>query len=525
MTTDSGASTVVEKSGMETRKSTSSQPLSACERARPNAADDLEVAVADVEDQYLKEAELAQDPNIVDWDGPDDPENPLNWTFKKKAIIVGSIAIITFITPLGSSMFAPGVAEVMKEFKSRSPELASFVVSVYLLGYAFGPLIIAPMSEMYGRSPVYHICNILFTIFNIACAVAPNLNALIVFRFLAGSAGSAPLTIGAGSMADMIRQEKRGAAMGAWALGPLLGPVIGPVAGGYLTEAKGWRWTFWVLAIVSGAITINTLIFMRESYHPTLLARKTKRLIKETGNQNLRSALDMGIRPKQLFLQSIVRPTKMLLFSPIVFLLSLYVAVVYGYLYLLFTTISSVFIRTYHFSQGNVGLSFLGIGIGSVCGLAISATTSDRILKRLSVKSGEMKPEYRLPPLIPGSFFLPIGLFWYGWTAEHGAHYILPIIGTFFFGVGMIITFMSISTYLVDAYTLHSASAMAANTLFRSAVGAVLPLAGIRMYSTLGLGWGNSLLAFIALALTPLPFFFFRYGERIRTSKRFQVTF
>ena len=82
---------------------------------------------------------------------------------------------------------------------------------------------------------------------------------------------------------------------------------------------------------------------------------------------------------------------------------------------------------------------------------------------------------------------------------------------------------MSISTYLVDAFTLHAASAMAANTVLRSTVGAVLPLAGPRMYATLGLGWGNSLLAFIAMALCPMPWIFYKYGERIRTHPRFQI--
>ncbi|KAF3491418.1 polyamine transporter 1 [Arthroderma uncinatum] len=464
------------------------------------------------------------DPNIVNWDGPDDPAHPQNWPSMKKVVIVCSIGLITLLTPLGSSMFAPGVGEVMKEFKNDSPELASFVVSVYLLGFSFGPLIIAPLSEMYGRVPLYTACNILFVLFNVACALANSLGALIVFRFLAGASGSAPLTIGAGTIADMIRQEKRGGAIAAWALGPLLGPVIGPVAGGFLTEAMGWRWTFWVLAIAGGAVTLNTFFWLNESYHPTILAHKTKRLIKETGNTNLKSALDSGQKPKELFLLSIVRPTKMLFFSPIVFLLSLYAAVVYGYLYLLFTTISGVFIGKYHFSQGTVGLSFLGVGIGCLLGLAALGGSSDRILKYLAARSGGvMKPEFRLPPLIPGSFFLPIGLFWYGWSAEKGVHYIVPIIGTAFVGIGMIFTFMTISTYLVDAYTRHSASALAANTVLRSIFGAVLPLCGERMYRALGLGWGNSLLAFIALALAPLPVVFYVYGERIRTSKRFAV--
>ena len=146
-------------------------------------------------------------------------------------------------------MFAPGVPEVMTEFHSTNTTLAGFVVSVYVLGYAFGPLIIAPLSELYGRLPVYHVSNILFVVFTVACAVASNLNMLIGFRFLQGTFGSTPLTIGGGTIADMIVQEKRGAVMAIWALGPLMGPVIGPVAGGYLSQGKGWRWVFWVIAM------------------------------------------------------------------------------------------------------------------------------------------------------------------------------------------------------------------------------------------------------------------------------------
>ncbi|OQD69968.1 hypothetical protein PENDEC_c028G00550 [Penicillium decumbens] len=467
--------------------------------------------------------EEARDPNIVDWDGPDDPENPLNWTAKRKVTATVSIALITLLTPLGSSMFAPGVGQLVVDFKITSIELSSFVVSVYLLGYCFGPLLIAPVSEIYGRRIVYNVCNILYVIWTIACAVAPEIGSLTVFRFLAGFAGSCPLTIGAGSIADMFVQETRGSAMAAWALGPLIGPVIGPVAGGYLAQAKGWRWTFWILAMASGAVAISSLFTIRESYAPTLLARKTKKLQKETGNMNLRSALDTGRTPRDLFMFSIVRPTKMLFFSPIVFLLSLYVGVIYGYLYLLFTTISDVFEGQYGFSQGSVGLSYLGIGIGSLLGLVVLGATSDRILAHLSEKNGVKKPEYRLPAMIPGSFFVPASLFIYGWTAYYKTHWIVPIIGTSLLGIGMLISFMTVSTYLVDAFTIYAASAMAANTVFRSLAGALLPLAGPKMYETLGLGWGNSLLGFIALALCPLPIIFYIYGERIRTSKRFEL--
>ncbi|KAJ5658213.1 MFS transporter cpaT [Penicillium longicatenatum] len=467
-----------------------------------------------------------RDPNIVDWDGPDDPENPLNWTKRKKVNATVSIALITLLTPLGSSMFAPGIGQLAVKFHLTNTELQSFVVSVYLLGYCFGPLLIAPLSEMYGRRIMYNACNILYVIFTITCAVAPEIGSLIVFRFFAGFAGSCPLTIGAGSIADMFVQESRGSAMAAWAIGPLIGPVIGPIAGGFLTQAKGWRWTFWVLAMASGAVSIISILTIRESYPPTLLAWKTKKLQKETGNPNLRSKLDTGMSPKHLFLHTIVRPTKMLFLSPIVLLLSIYVALVYGYLYLLFTTISEVFEGQYGFSQGTVGLSYLGIGIGSVIGLATLGATSDRLLKYLTNKNGgASKPEYRLPPMIPGSLFVPVSLFIYGWTAYYKVHWIVPIIGTSFLGVGMLMAFMTVSTYLVDAFTIYAASAMAANTVLRSLVGALLPLAGPAMYKSLGLGWGNSLLGFIALAMCPLPVVFYVYGERIRTSKMFRVDF
>ena len=192
----------------------------------------------------------------------------------------------------------------------------------------------------------------------------------------------------------------------------------------------------------AGAIVINTFIFMRESYAVTLLQRKTKRLQKETGNPNLRSVLDTGRTTKELFIFSILRPTKMLFLSPIVFLLSLHVAVVYGYLYLLFTTMTSVFQQQYGFSQGSVGLAYLGIGVGSLIGLAILGGISDRLLRYLSNKHGAKKPEYRLPPMIPGTLFIPLALFMYGWTAEKKTHWIVPIIGTSFLGVGMLVSFV-----------------------------------------------------------------------------------
>jgi multidrug resistance protein len=174
------------------------------------------------------------------------------------------------------------------------------------------------------------VTNALFVVFTIACAVASNLNMLIGFRFMAGMFGSTPITIGGGTTSDMFRTEERGAAMAIWSIGPLLGPVVGPVAGSYLSAAKGWRWNFWILAIVAGVAALGMLVFLRETYAPVLLERKAKRLRKETGNERLRSKMDHGLTPGKHIALSLIRPTKMLIFSPIVFFLSLYMAMVYG---------------------------------------------------------------------------------------------------------------------------------------------------------------------------------------------------
>lgn len=511
---------------------------------------DVEVQVASTvtEEDKDRAAQPSDDPNIVTWDGPDDPHRPHNWSQKKKWFNMSIVSAICFLTPLASSMVAPGVPLIMRNFNTTDATLGSFVVSIYILGYALGPLVIAPMSEVYGRLPVYHICNILFVIFTMACALSPNMGGLLAFRLFAGLAGSCPITIGGGTVADLFSQEERGSAMALFALGPLFGPVIGPVAGGYLSEAAGWRWIFWLLTIASGVTTSAAFFLMRETFEPILLERRAAALRKETGNPDLKSKLAPTITPRQHFIRSIVRPTKMLFLSPTILIFSIYMAIVYGYMYLLFTTLTLVFESVYHFSQGAIGLTFLGIGVGSLVGLAIFGTMSDRLMKRLTAKNGgETKPEYRLPPLIPASVFIPVGLFWYGWSAEKHLHWIMPIIGTGFVGLGMIAMFMSVQTYFVDCFTVYAASAIAANTVLRSLAGAFLPLAGPKMYAALGyvvffppprwpprthsltnlnrLGWGNSLLGFIGVAMIPVPFFFYLKGEWIRTHPRFQVKF
>jgi len=175
-----------------------------------------------------------------------------------------------------------------------------------------------------------------------------------------------------------------------------------------------------------------------------------------------------------------------------------------------------VFRTKYGFSAGLSGLAYLGIGIGFIAGIAFTASTNDKILLKLTARNGRFEPEMRLPLIIFFASILPISFFWYGWTVYYDVHWIVPIIGMFPFGVAMIGVYIPIQTYVIDCYPKYAASANATLTATRSLVGGLLPLAGPKMFESLGLGWGNSLLGFLALAFVPIPIVFTRYGKVIR---------
>ncbi|KAH6664785.1 major facilitator superfamily domain-containing protein [Plectosphaerella plurivora] len=448
--------------------------------------------------------------DIIDWKGPDDPELPINWPRAKKWRNVLLVATLTFLTPFASSMFAPAISQVMSEMGTTNRDIGSFGVSIYLLGYAFGPLFLAPCSELYGRLPVYHICSVLFVIMNVACGLSVNMPMLIIFRFLTGLVGACPLTVGPGTVSDCFHQEERGRAMAVWTMPVLLGPCIGPAVGAYVSRGLGWRWNFWLL-----------IIMVPETHPPTLLKNKARRLRKSGEMPNARPATNTDKTRQQVMTSSIVRPIKMLFLSPIIFGLSLLTAVAYGILYLLFTTVTDVF-RTRYGIVTNVGLIYLGFGCGQFAGLFLFGAVSDAIVKKMS-RGGQMKPEYRLPPMIPGGAMIPVGLLLYGWTAQYRVFWFVPVIGTFLIGFGMITVFTPVGTYLVDAFPTYAASATAANTVFRSVGGALLPLAGPRMYETLDQGWGNTLLAGISLLTMGMIWVALKYGERLRTHPKYQL--
>lgn len=237
--------------------------------------------------------------------------------------------------------------------------------------------------------------------------------------------------------------------------------------------------------IQSGVVCLVTVVSMKESSAYTILERKTKRLCKDSGNLKLKSKLDSGKTPAEMFAFSIVRPIKMLILSPIVLLLSTYAATVYGYMYLCFTTFPGIFEQQYGFSSGSSGLSYLGIGVGSFVGLAIAGATSDRTVKSMAAKNGGTpKPEYRLPLLVVGALLVPGGLFWYGWSAEAKAHYIVPIIGTSLLGIGIVMVVVSQELNTMSNHQADSRVADGHHDISRRCLHGILRIRRCSQYST-----------------------------------------
>ncbi|GFF40877.1 uncharacterized MFS-type transporter C530.15c [Aspergillus udagawae] len=456
------------------------------------------------------------DPFVVVWI-PGDSRNPMNFSSILKWSLTILVSLTTLTIALISSAYSGGMAQVMKELGS-SREVTTLGISLFVLGFAFGPLIWAPMSEVFGRRNVFTITFCLLTAFNAGCAGSENIQTLIILRFLAGFFGSSPFGNAGGSIADMFPAAKRGIAISLFSAAPLCGPAIGPIIGGFLGSGAGWRWVEGFLAIFSGVIWICLCVFLPETYAPVLLRRRAEKL-SELSGKVYRSKLDIErgkLSLQQTLTTALSRPWRLLFREPIVFLFCIYMAIIYGILYLCFAAFPIVFQEARGWNEGIGGLAFLGILVGMIIGVIYTFPENMHYAKLCRQTTGRLPPEVRLPPSIVGAIALPIGLFWFAWTNSPSIHWMASIAAGAPFGFGLVLVFLSVFNYLIDAYTIYSASVLAANSALRSLFGAAFPLFTSYLYSGLGIHWASSIPAFLALACVPIPIVFYLYGARIR---------
>lgn len=381
-----------------------------------------------------------------------------------------------------------------------------------------GPLAWAPLSELLGRQVLFIGTYCALTAFNSGAAGSQNIWTLIILRFFAGSFGSSPLTNAGGVIADMFPAKERGIAMSMFAAAPFLGPVIGPIIGGFLGMNAGWRWVMGFLGAFSGVVWIIGSLCIPETYAPVLLRRRAKRLTELSGKiYRSKLEIDQGrVNLRESFKTALSRPWILLLREPIVFMLSLYMAIVYGTLYMLFAAYPIVFEQVRSWNQGVGSLPFLGIMVGMLMAVVYTIWDNKRYVRVEEEHGGFAPPEARLAPCMIASVAIPVGLFWFAWTNYPSIHWMACIAAGVPFGFGMVLVFLSIMNYLIDAYTIFAASVLAANSVLRSCFGAAFPLFTTYMYQGLGIHWASSIPAFLAVACVPFPFLFYKYGPTIR---------
>ncbi|KAL9107685.1 MAG: hypothetical protein Q9187_008396, partial [Circinaria calcarea] len=393
-------------------------------------------------------------------------------------------------------------------------------------GFAFGPLVWGPFSELYGRTRPLFFGFIVFGIFQIPVATAQNLYTILIARFVGGLFGCAPLAIVGGALADFWNPVDRGVAICVFAAATFIGPVAGPIMGGFITQSSlGWRWTAWITLIMNALFAVIALICVPESYAPVLLQRRAKKIRYETKNWAIRAKIDeQQIDLHEIVVKYLFRPFHMLIVEPILVFVTIYMGLIYGILYLFFTAYPISFQEERGWNEGVGALPFLGITVGVLLGGTFVAVVTKTRFQRKLIKHGHVIPEERLPPMIVGAAILPIGLFWFAWTSSPHITWVPQVLAGIPIGAGILMIFIQGLNYIIDVYLMHANSAIAANTLIRSLAGAGFPLFATAMYHNLGVPWATSLLGFLTVVMFPVPVLFFIYGKRIRRMSRYSPT-
>lgn len=424
---------------------------------------------------------------------------------------------MTFAVYIGSAIYTAGIPSVVTEFQV-SEVAATLGLTVFVLGYGIGPMIWAPMSEIpnIGRNPIYLGTLLVFVLLQIPTALPRNFGMLLAFRFLTGFFGSPALAVAGASISDMFAPAKRTYAMGIWDTAAICGPVLGPLIGGFAAQAKGWRWTIWVLMWLSGFTLLVLSFFLPETSGRNILYRRTLRLRKVTGIDNLKCEIELEAEnwtPMDIARDALIRPFTLSFMEPIILVINVYTALVYGLLYLWFESFPTVFNGIYHFGLGTQGLAFIGILVGAFVVAPPFFYYVYKVQEKQFNDRGEIQPEKRLPPALVGVFFIPICLFWFGWSSRSNVHWIIPIVGSGFFTLGTFLLYNSVLNYLPDAYPRYAASVLAGNNFWRACFGAGFPIFAPAMFHRLGIAWANTLLGLIACLFIPVAFALYKVNN------------
>lgn len=324
------------------------------------------------------------------------------------------------------------------------------------------------------------------------------------------------------TMADMYGKKDRGKAVAISSLLPYLGPALGPILGGIVTQLVAYEWIFWIMCAFNGLTTLIGVLCIRESYTPVLLLHKARQHSEDTGINieppSLRASLHrLGV--------SLWRPVRLLLRRPIVQIIGLILALDFAIYTLLLGTFADLYINKYGQSQSTSSLHYIAIAVGATSAAQVGGRLMDWSYRRTTARYGRGdstgKPEFRVPYLVPGVIITPLGLFLYGWAAEHVVAWPVVDVGAALFTLGSFMASQMLYAYQLDEFVEHAASAGAATRVLSYSLGFAFPIFAPDLYDRLGYGWGNSMLAFLWIVFCfPLPVIMWLWGDKLRAMGR-----
>lgn len=467
---------------------------------------------------------------ILNWNGPNDAENPYNWPLYQKAFFILEIAALTTIVYMGAAIYTPGIDQIMDEF-NISQTVATLPLSLFVIGYGIGPLMFSPMSEnpVIGRTSVYILTLFIFSVLQIPIALARDIYSLSILRFISGIFASPCLATGPASIGDIVSLPYIPTGLSLWSISVMCGPSLGPLVGSILIVRTNWRWTFGILLLTSGVMLIVLGLFLPETYGKTLLYRKAQRLRALTGNENITS--EGEIENKRLTIyglikESLWRPIEISIFEPMVLSINLYLSLAYSIVYLWFEAFPIFFQGFRGFSVIELGFTYFSIVVGGLLGAFLYIPVSQKTFTNNMLANKEMTPEVFIPSAIFGSCTMPIGLFIFGWTATAEIHWIFPLLGATLFSFGCFFIFQALYSYLSMSFWRFLASVFAGNDLFRSVMAGCFPLFARPLYKVhfikdYPVAIGSTILGAMCVVMILIPITFYSKGPKFRASSKY----
>ncbi|KAK3986985.1 major facilitator superfamily domain-containing protein [Cladorrhinum sp. PSN332] len=478
---------------------------------------------------------------IVEFDPAGDAANPLDWPAPFKWTIVSLLVMTAFTVTMACMSVVPLANDIVRDLSppdsTPSKSASVLLVTIWELGEAAGPLLIAPLSEMYGRYPVMNVCNILFIAATVFAATSNSVSQFVLARMLTGLVVAVNV-LNPAIVGDLFISEQRGSAVSLIYLAPLLGGALGPLIGSAIAQNHGWRTVIWMCAILAMTCEVLFLVCFRETYQVTILRKRANKMAEHAANsgKTFKTAFDVAEEGGNTdgdaapssgsswsrLRDAVHRPVQVLFGSGVLMTMSLFGSVVFAFFYVESTSLAGILQDVYGLSPVAVGSCYASFTIGSICSVFICNHLLDRIYIRLrDTHKGVGQPEHRLPLAIVGGLTLPLAVAAFGWIPEFKPPLFVMLLAVSFLGCTLMLAMIPVMTYIVDAFGLYSASALTGVMVTRCLMGTFMPLTTAPLVDNFGYGWGFSVLAGVALLMAPIPMLMMRYGPRWRQFSKF----